>query len=253
MNFFKKLLVLVCLAALWQTASLWLESPLLLPTFTDTFQAFFHALRSDSGFLRYAMETLYTLGLGFFWGILGSALLLSLALSFSFGEAILETLTGLFAPLPAVSIFPLAIMWFGVSLKSVVFLTGFAVLFPLTVASFQGFRTVSPTLRNVGRNLGLTGLSFLFRILVPAALPAIVTGLRNGVTNGFRALIAVELVMGAATGSGGLGWFVMINKQNLEIPTVFAGIVMIMITAAMFEILFRVLEAYTVRRWGMLT
>ena len=105
---------------------------------------------------------------------------------------------------------------------------------------------------NVGRNLGFRGPSLLFRVLVPASLPSILSGLRNGVTNGFRALIAVELVMGAATGSGGLGWFIMMQKQNLEIPTVFAGILSILLLASLFEILFSVVEWLTIRRWGML-
>ena len=65
-------------------------------------------------------------------------------------------------------------------------------------------------------------------------------------------LWSLRLVMGAATGSGGLGWFVMINKQNLEIPTVFAGIIGIMLVGSLFELLFKALERLTVGRWGML-
>ncbi|MGZ3653663.1 MAG: ABC transporter permease, partial [Bdellovibrionota bacterium] len=191
----KRILALALLALLWQGFAIWYDSPLLFPTFSDTIRAFQRALFSDDQILGYARETLMNLSLGFAAGVMASVVLVSLALSFPFGEIILETLTGLFAPLPAVSIFPLAILWFGVGVKTVVFLTGFAVLFPLTVSSFQGIRSVSPTLLNVGRNLGLRGPPLLFRILIPAALPAILSGLRNGITNGFRALIAVELVM----------------------------------------------------------
>jgi NitT/TauT family transport system permease protein len=249
----KRLLALGLLALAWQGFALWYDSPLLFPTFTDTARAFRTALTSEDQLLTYARETLFNLSVGFACGVAASTILVCIALSFgSFGEIVLETLTGLFAPLPAVSIFPLAILWFGVGMKTVVFLTGFAVLFPLTVSAYQGIRTVSPTLVNVGRNLGLRGPSLMFRVLVPGALPSILSGLRNGVTNGFRALIAVELVMGAATGSGGLGWFIMMQKQNLEIPTVFAGILSILLLASLFEILFSVLEWLTIRRWGML-
>lgn len=247
-----RVLALALLALAWQGFAQWYATPLLFPTFTDTLRAFRDAILSDDQLLSYARETLFTLSAGFLVGIAGAVVLVLFALSFPFAEAIVETLTGLFAPLPAVSIFPLAILWFGVNLKTVVFLTGFAVLFPLTVSSHQGIRTVSPTLVNVGRNLGLRGPALFFRILLPAALPSVVSGLRNGITNGFRALIAVELVMGAATGSGGLGWFLMIQKQNLEIPAVFAGILAILLLSALFEGLFQVLESLTVRRWGML-
>ena len=73
-------------------------------------------------------------------------------------------------------------------------------------------------------------LSHTARILIPGALPSIMTGLRNGLSNAFRALIALEMVIGAAVGTGGLGWFVMAQKQNLEIPSVFAGIVAIIVS-----------------------
>lgn len=248
----KRALALAILALIWELFALWYNSPLLFPTFSETIRALRDAVFSDDELLTYARETLFTLLLGFGAGIIGAVILGVIALSSGFGEAVVETATGLFAPLPAVSIFPLAILWFGVNIKTVVFLTGFAVLFPLTVASHQGIRSVSPTLVNVGRNLGLRGPSLFFRILLPAALPSVFTGLRNGVTNGFRALIAVELVMGAATGSGGLGWFIMMQKQNLEIPAVFAGIISILILAALFELFFQGLEAITIRRWGML-
>jgi NitT/TauT family transport system permease protein len=78
------------------------------------------------------------------------------------------------------------------------------------------------------------------------------TGLRNGLSNAFRALVALEMVMGAASGTGGIGWFVMSQKQNLEIPSVFAGIIVIMAIGLAFEGLFALIERRTVRRWGML-
>lgn len=249
----KRLLALGLLALAWQGFALWYDSPLLFPSFTDTARAFRNALTSEDQLLTYARDTLFSLGVGFACGVVASTILVCIALTFgTFGEVVLDTLTTLFAPLPAVSIFPLAILWFGGGVKTVVFLTGFAVLFPLTASVYRGIRTVSPTLVNVGRNLGLSGVSLLFRVLIPGALPSILSGLRNGVTNGFRALIAVELVMGAATGSGGLGRFLMIQKQNLEIPTVFAGILAILLLASLFEILFSVMELLTVRRWGVL-
>ncbi|MBP6138912.1 MAG: ABC transporter permease, partial [Brachymonas sp.] len=61
-----------------------------------------------------------------------------------------------------------------------------------------------------------------------------------------------EMVIGAATGSGGLGWAVMAAKQNLEIPQVYAAILAIMIVGLAFEGVFRLIEAKTVRKWGML-
>jgi NitT/TauT family transport system permease protein len=142
-------------------------------------------------------------------------------------------------------------MFFGISYASLVFIAAFATVFPVAVAMMQGFRSVSTTFRYVGRNLGMGNLELTCKVLVPAALPSILSGLRNGFSNGFRALVAVEMVIGAATGKGGLGWYVMYNKQNLDIPEVYAGILAIMAVGLIFESLFRAIEAKTIRRWGM--
>jgi NitT/TauT family transport system permease protein len=104
----------------------------------------------------------------------------------------------------------------------------------------------------VGRNYGLTGLGYIASILIPAALPSIVTGLKIGWAFAWRTLIAAELVFGVSSGSGGLGWFIYENKNQLEIANVFAGLfTVIMIGLCVDNVIFRTLEARTVKRWGM--
>ena len=115
-----------------------------------------------------------------------------------------------------------------------------------------GFLSVSNTLRMVGRNYGLSGLSYVGRILIPAAFPSILTGLKIGWAFAWRTLIAAELVFGVSSGSGGLGWFIYENKNQLEIPAVFAGLFTVILFGLLVEnVCFRTIEARTVRRWGM--
>ena len=116
----------------------------------------------------------------------------------------------------------------------------------------SGFKSVSPTLRMVGRNYGLTGLAYARHILFPAAFPSILTGAKIGWAFAWRTLIAAELVFGVASGSGGLGWLIAESKNNLDIPNVFAGLLTVIIIGLVIEnCLFRPLEACTVKKWGM--
>jgi len=104
----------------------------------------------------------------------------------------------------------------------------------------------------VGRNYGLRGLRYVLAILIPAAFPSILTGLKVGWAFAWRTLIAAELIFGVSSGAGGLGWFIFENKNQLEIPNVFAGLLtVILIGLAVENLVFRTLEFRTVRRWGM--
>jgi NitT/TauT family transport system permease protein len=104
----------------------------------------------------------------------------------------------------------------------------------------------------VGHNYGLRGIGYVRKILIPAAFPSILTGMKIGWAFAWRTLIGAELVFGASSGSGGLGWFVFESSQNLETARVFAGLfTVILIGIAVENVLFRNVELRTVYRWGM--
>ncbi len=130
----------------------------------------------------------------------------------------------MFNPLPAIALLPLALIWFGLGYGSIVFVIVHSVLWAVALNTHSGFLSVSNTLRMVGRNYGLSGLRYVGGILIPAAFPSILTGLKIGWAFAWRTLIAAELVFGVSSGSGGLGWFIYENKNQLEIPAVFAGL-----------------------------
>jgi NitT/TauT family transport system permease protein len=103
-----------------------------------------------------------------------------------------------------------------------------------------------------GNNYGLTGIRFVMRILIPAAFPSILTGLKIGWAFAWRTLIAAELVFGVSSGSGGLGWFIFENRNQLEVANVFAGLTTVIIIGLLVEsVIFRTIEIHTVRKWGM--
>jgi NitT/TauT family transport system permease protein len=92
----------------------------------------------------------------------------------------------------------------------------------------------------------------VWKILLPAAFPSILAGLKIGWAFAWRTLIAAELVFGTTSGSGGLGWYIYENKNQIEIPNVFAGLLTVILIGLMVEnLIFRVVEIRTVQRWGM--
>jgi NitT/TauT family transport system permease protein len=103
-----------------------------------------------------------------------------------------------------------------------------------------------------GQNYGLKGVRYVALILMPAAFPSILAGLKIGWAFAWRTLIAAELVFGVSARSGGLGWFIFENRNMLETAAVFAGLTAVIIIGLTVEgVIFRAIEARTVRRWGM--
>jgi len=240
----RKLVILVVLAAAWEIYARLLNNPLLFPTFSATVEAFADGLVHGTLLLK-AWTSIR---------ILLMALLTVIAISSRIGTDFLETLTSMFNPLPAIALLPLALIWFGLGAGSIGFVLIHSVLWAVALNTHSGFLAVSGTLRMVGRNYGLRGLRYVGSILIPAAFPSILTGLKIGWAFAWRTLIAAELVFGVSSGSGGLGWFIYENKNQLEIPNVFAGLLTVIIIGLLVEnIIFRTVETRTVRRWGMQT
>jgi NitT/TauT family transport system permease protein len=248
---FRKALVILLLALAWEIYGRILDNTLLFPPLSDVLVAFVAEIR-DGGLLVRAAVSLRLLLIGYGLGFVLALLLNGLAMASQFVRDALETLTAMLNPLPAIALLPLALIWFGLGYGSIIFVLVHSVLWPLALNVHAGFTAVPPTLRMVGRNYGLGGLRYVAQILIPAAFPSILAGLKIGWAFAWRTLIAAELVFGASSGGGGLGWFIYQRKNELEIPSVFAGLLMVVVIGLIVEhAVFRTIEARTVRRWGM--
>jgi NitT/TauT family transport system permease protein len=247
----RKTFILMLLAGLWQAAARWTGNDLLLPSFLQTAQAFIGGIASGELTDRIG-ASLSVLLQGYVAGVLAAFALTALAASTRIGRDLLETLTSMFNPLPAIALLPLALLWFGLGRASLIFVIVHAVLWPLALGAYAGFQGVPETLRMAGRNYGLRGLRFVLQILVPAALPSILSGLKIGWAFAWRTLIAAELVFGTTGGQGGLGWYIFQNRNELYTDKVFAGLAAVILIGLLVEnVVFRPLETFTIRRWGM--
>jgi NitT/TauT family transport system permease protein len=250
-GFVRKAVILIALAAAWEIYGRWFDNALLFPTFSDTITAFIANI-ADGTIPARALASLKTLLIGYGIGVGLAALLTTLAIGSRIGADLLETLTSMFNPLPAIALLPLALIWFGLGQGSVIFVLVHSVLWAIALNTHAGFRSVSNTLRMVGLNYGLRGLKLVRLILIPAAFPAILTGLKVGWAFAWRTLIAAELVFGVSSGSGGLGWFIYENRNQLETANVFAGLFTVILIGLVVEnLIFATIEKKTIRRWGM--
>jgi NitT/TauT family transport system permease protein len=248
---FRRGVILVVLALAWELYARWLASPLTFPTFLETLQALRDGIVSGVIPQRLSV-TLETLVAGYAIGLAAAALFTTAAVTTRVGTDLLSTFTAMFNPLPAIALLPLALLWFGLGRPSLIFVIVHSVLWAVALNMHSGFLSVSETLRMAGRTFGLRGMRFVFTILVPAAFPAILAGLKIGWAFAWRTLIAAELVFGVSSGQGGLGWFIFENRNTLDTASVFAGLLTVMAVGLVVEgVIFRFLESRTIRRWGM--
>jgi NitT/TauT family transport system permease protein len=247
----QRLAILLVLVMVWELYARWLNNALLFPTFTETLRVFWGDI-SNGVLIDRTLTSLRTLALGYAIGLALAAVLTTFAVATSIGTRILTTLTAMFNPLPAIALLPLALIWFGLGTPSLVFVIVHSVLWAVALNTLSGFRSVPETLRMSGRNIGLKGARYVGLILIPAAFPSILSGLKIGWAFAWRTLVAAELVFGVSSRSGGIGWYIFEARNDLDTATVFSGLLTVILIGLFVEsVIFRAIETRTVNLWGM--
>jgi NitT/TauT family transport system permease protein len=242
---------LAAVAVIWEIAAIVQNNPIMLPRFSSVAMAMAEATRSEN-LLGATSISLQVLLEGYALAILIALGLVAVASASTLVRDGLQTLAAMFNPLPAIALLPLTLLWFGLGQLSLLFVLCHSVVWPLALATLSGFESVPETQRLVGRNYGLKGARYLALILIPAALPSLISGLKIGWAFAWRTLIAAELVFGTTSGSSGLGWFIFRNRNELYTDKVFAGLAVVILIGLVVEaVIFRSIENRTVRRWGV--
>lgn len=246
----RRALVLAGLCLIWEIYARYLGNPLMFPSFGETVTTLWGDILSGR-LPSAAITSLQVLVTGYAAAIALASVMTTLAISTRFGTDLLATLTAMFNPLPAIAVLPLALLWFGLGTSSIVFVIVHSVLWAVSLNTFSGFLAVSQTQRMAGRNYGLGGLRMVFFILIPAAFPSILAGLKIGWAFAWRTLIAAELVFGVSGNAAGLGWYIFEARNALETSGVFAGLLTVIVIGLVVEgLVFRTIEVLTVRKWG---
>jgi NitT/TauT family transport system permease protein len=203
-----------------------------------------------SGILpRHAVETLFRLLAGF-----ALAAIVGVAIGIAMGRSrraqdIFLPLVSLGAPIPGLAYAPLFLLWFGLGNLAAILLVGFVAMFPVILNTWTGVKAVKEIWVRSALALGANDRRMFRQVILPGALPYILTGLRLGLAQAWRILVAVEML---ASVSWGLGWLIFGAREFLNIDVMLAAITVIAIIGLTLEkLVFQRLENYTVVKWGM--
>jgi NitT/TauT family transport system permease protein len=163
-----------------------------------------------------------------------------------------ETLGGLLVSLqslPSICWIPLAILWFGLSEKAILFVVLMGSLLSVTIAMEDGRKQMPKIYRMAGRNLGARRFRLFWYVLLPASLPFIVTGLKQGWAFGWRSLIQAEMIFLSL----GLGQLLMMGRDLNDMSQVLAVMILIIILGYIVDgLVFRTMESRLQQKWGLL-
>lgn len=153
-------------------------------------------------------------------------------------QGILDPLIEFYRPIPPLAYLPLIVIWCGIGETSKVLLIYLAIFAPIAIATATGVRNVDPARLRAAQSLGATRAQLIRHVIVPSALPEILTGIRIGLGVGWSTLVAAELI--AAT--SGLGFMVQSAAQFLVTDVVVLGILVIALIAFSLEMGLRALQ-----------
>ena len=243
--FIAPLLVLVIVWAI--VVPLFHVSPRVFPSVGAVGGAAVESIR-DGTLLNHVGASLLRVGLGTLIGVV-TAVPLGIAMGVSPGiSAFLTPLFRFFSVLAGIAWIPIATLWFGYGFGAIIFVIFNAVFFVVAYNTLLGVSTISYSLRNAAASLGAGKWALLTEVLLPGALPNIVTGIRTGLGFAWRGLIAAEMI---ATNVG-LGYMLFVARDFYRTEVIVLGMIVIGVLWLLIDRLLLVpLERSTIERWGM--
>ena len=238
-------------ATLWQAFAWWGPFPPKLFPGVDKIVSAFVRLIVTGILPVHAFWTLVRLVVGFGLGAaLGVAVGMAMGRS-RWAEDLLLPIVSVGNPIPGLAYAPLFVIWFGLGDVPAILLVGFAASFPVAVNTWTGVKTVKEIWIRAARSMGAGERQLFRKVVLPGALPYLLTGLRLGLARAWRVLIAVEMLTSVRLG---LGWLIFGAREFLNTDVMLAGIAVIgLVGLGLEKLVFERLERFTVVRWGMLT
>jgi NitT/TauT family transport system permease protein len=247
-NFLKQLVFYGVVLGLWQgLAALKLWPPYLFPTPAGVFDALRVGFSEHTFWIGIVVSMKRMLAGYVLSVLLGTVLGFVLSQS-DFLEETLGRLVVSVQSMPSICWLPLAILWFGLSEKAILFVVVMGSLLSISMNVEAGLGNVPRIYAMAGRNLGASGIRLFLYVLLPASLPHLVAGLKQGWAFAWRSLLAGEMIFVTL----GLGQLLMLGRDLNDISQVVA--VMVLIIAVGFVIdgfLFRILEQSLRQKWGL--
>lgn len=239
---FVQILLVIILASIWELLPrAGLVPPIFLPSLSATLIAGYTDLAELSGHLTTTLgEVALALSISCLTGVLAGLLV---GISVAARPIILPMASSAYA-IPIVILYPIITAWLGVGAESKIVFGGFYGFFPAFLSVAAGVHSIPSAYVLTGRSLGASRLSLAWYVLVPAALPTILGGIRLG-----GALAIVGVIVGEMlTSSSGLGYYISYNRTMMDTPKVYSGIILVILLTLVFDSFIGFLQWLTERR-----
>jgi NitT/TauT family transport system permease protein len=249
-RFILSVLFFVGLLALWELAvraHLW--SPVLLPPPIKVVE-YLKTAATDGTLWQATVITVKRLLIGYAMGLIGGVPLGLLTARFNFLHDTIGTMALGFTTLPSVCWVPLALLWFGQSEAAMLFVVVMGTLWSVIIATDTGVRHVPPIYRRAALTMGSKGFHIWLTVILPAALPYVVSGMKQGWAFAWRSLMAAEIFVTILTGFG-LGQLLHYGRELNAMDQVIAIMFVIVVIGLLADkTLFAPIERFLHRRWG---
>ena len=235
------LTIAVLLLAWTVAAHFKLVSALFLPSPFEVGRAFLTVARE--GFVDATLWQHLSASLGRVFAALVATTLIAVPIGFAIGSSpigrgIFDPIIEFLRPIPPLAYLPLVIIWFGIGEPSKILIIGISMLAPIVISTASGVKGVDTDRLNAARSLGATRAQLVRHVVLPSALPSILTGIRIALGVGWSTLVAAELV----AASRGLGFMIQSAAQFLVTDVVLMGILVIAAVAVALEAVLRWIE-----------
>jgi ABC-type nitrate/sulfonate/bicarbonate transport system permease component len=246
---------LLLILTLWQALAtgIWFFRSVPFPTPASTLHRLAEALMGrelmDHSIYRYTIDSLGRWAYGFFAASAGGVLFGLAAGWWRALDRLTSPVVQVLQLIPGLAWIPVALLLFGVGENATCFMIAVTAFAPVAINVTDGVKQVDTRYIRAAQMMGASGKALFLRVLLPGALPQIISGLRVGLGNSWRVVVAAEMVVG--TGSG-LGYAIIQSRWSMDYSASFSCIIVIALIGLMVDhVIFRRLEKRTIRRWGL--
>lgn len=240
--------MIVTLLVTWEVTSRFSTIPdFMFPSVTQVFETLVNGI-IDGQIPVAVVQSIGRLFIGFSMAVVIGLLLGYLIWRFTLVEETLGFLITALQSIPSIVWFPLAIIWFGLNDMAILFIVTIGATWTMTISASSGFQNVSKLYQRVAKTLGSSGFHYVRTVIIPAAIPQIISGLRIAWAFSWRALMAGELL----GSGGGLGQLLEVGRSLGQMDLVISVMIIIAVIGTIMDhVLFLRLERNVQMKWGV--
>lgn len=240
-------LLIAIILVLWEisSANRWID-PVTFPRVSTIASSWWTTIWTKGDLLKQLLPSLERIFKGF-----GLAVVIAVPLGLLMGTRpmvyrLLEPITEFIRPIPSSAYIPVAILFLGIGNEMKIFVVFLACCFPILLNTYGGVRGIDPVLIDTGRTFGVGPLKALWQIILPAAMPNILTGMR--ISLGIALIVAIVAEM--ITGNNRIGYFILDMQRIFRVPEMFAGIFTLGLLGFLINFIFLRIEGHFLRWRG---